>query len=119
MEDFGPRCQQDLCDALDVDKSHMVGFVDDLERAALLTKQRDPDDRRRYRLGITDSGRDLLGDLHLAEQACQDELFGHLGVAERRAFQETLARVVGRLDQSRLELDEDTAGDRVTSGAST
>lgn len=105
IDDQGPRCQQDLCDVLDVDKSHMVGFVDDLEDQGYLTRDRDPDDRRRYRLAITDTGTALLGKLHDAEEECQQALFGVLDDQERHDLAALLDTVVAHADAMRLSLE--------------
>lgn len=102
LEDLGPQCQQDLCDALDHDKSHMVGFVDDLEERGLLVRERDTEDRRRWRVGITEDGRALLGDLHAVEARCQEELFGVLTDDQREVLVGLLQGVVAQADHLRL-----------------
>lgn len=102
IADQGPRCQQDLCDVLDVDKSHMVSFVDDLEDRGYLTRDRDPDDRRRYRLVITDSGAAMLANLHQAERECQQALFGVLDAKQRTDLVAMLDTVVAHADALRL-----------------
>lgn len=102
IDDLGPRCQQDLADILDVDKSHMVGFVDDLEDRGYLTRDRDPEDRRRYQLAITDAGSAMLGNLHEAERECQEALFGVLDDPQRAELVALLDLVVAHADAQRL-----------------
>lgn len=103
LED-GPQCQQDLCDRLDLDKSHMVGFVDDLESGGHVERSRDPEDRRRHRVALTDGGRALLAELLDVDARCQDEVFGSLDAAERDTLVALLGRVTADLDVRRLEL---------------
>lgn len=105
LGDLGPQCQQDLCDRLDLDKSHMVGFVDDLEALGHLHRTRDPEDRRRHRVEITVSGRQLLTRLLAIDRGCHDEVFAVLADDEREVLVGLLRRVVEDLDTSRLGTD--------------
>ena len=49
--------QRDLAERLRLEKSTVSRLVADLESHGLLTRERDPDNRRVYRLRITDEGR--------------------------------------------------------------
>ena len=49
--------QRDLAERLRLEKSTVSRLVADLESQGLLTRERDPDNRRIYRLRITDAGR--------------------------------------------------------------
>jgi DNA-binding MarR family transcriptional regulator len=49
--------QQDLADQLYLEKSTVSRMVADLERKGLVERARDPDNRRFYRLRLTDKGR--------------------------------------------------------------
>ncbi|MEQ4207798.1 MarR family transcriptional regulator [Actinopolymorpha sp. B17G11] len=52
-----PLSQRDLVERLRLEKSTVSRMVADLERKALLVRERDPDNRRLYRLRLTDQGR--------------------------------------------------------------
>jgi DNA-binding MarR family transcriptional regulator len=52
-----PLSQRDLAERLRLEKSTVSRLVADLENRGLLTRQRDPDNRRVYRLRITAAGR--------------------------------------------------------------
>ncbi len=60
--------QRELAERLGLEKSSVSRLVADLEDSGLLTRQRDPDNRRVYRLDITAEGRrlhrDAAGVLH-------------------------------------------------------
>lgn len=60
--------QRELAERLGLEKSSVSRLVADLEAGGLLTRQRDPDNRRVYRLDITAKGRrlhrDAAGVLH-------------------------------------------------------
>lgn len=117
LHDLGAACQQDLCDALDLDKSHMVGFVDDLLERELVSRQRDEADRRRWRVTITDAGERALDDLHAAETRARDEVFGVLDEDERATLVDLLTRVTAAADARRLGLG--TGQDATTADART
>ncbi|GAA4579779.1 hypothetical protein GCM10023194_06290 [Planotetraspora phitsanulokensis] len=44
----------------------LTGVLDRLERRGLLTRELDPDDRRSFRLALTDSGRDVAAQVSAA-----------------------------------------------------
>lgn len=52
-----PLSQRDLAERLRLDKSTVSRLAAELERKGLLLRERDPDNRRLYRLRITDAGR--------------------------------------------------------------
>lgn len=60
--------QRQLAERLGLEKSSVSRLVADLESDGLLTRERDPDNRRLYRLKITEAGRrlhrDAAGALH-------------------------------------------------------
>lgn len=54
-----PLSQRELADRLMLEKSTVSRMVADLERLGLVMRERDPDNRRTNRLGLTDAGRAL------------------------------------------------------------
>jgi MarR family transcriptional regulator, lower aerobic nicotinate degradation pathway regulator len=60
LDEFGPSVQKDVATRLGLDAGDIVAFVDGLQAAGLLTRERDPRDRRRQILSITDEGRRVL-----------------------------------------------------------
>src|SRR5690349_17209479 len=56
----GPLSQRQASEAIDMDAGDLVALVDGLEGLAFLTRERDPQDRRRYALEITGAGRVAL-----------------------------------------------------------
>lgn len=107
LGDFGPQCQQALCDRLDLDKSHMVGFVDDLQAMGHVVRTRDQEDRRRHRVAITHSGEELLTQLLTIDARCQEAMTAGLDPADRDRLVQLLRVVVDAADRVRLAADED------------
>src|SRR5271154_1768563 len=65
LRDHGAATQQALAEALRLDPSNLVGLLNDLESRGLVTRRRDPDDRRRHIVELAPAG---LTTLHAAEQ---------------------------------------------------
>jgi MarR family transcriptional regulator, lower aerobic nicotinate degradation pathway regulator len=60
LDEFGQASQKGIGTRLGIDGGDIVAFVDGLQRAGLITRERDERDRRRQILGITATGRRLL-----------------------------------------------------------
>jgi DNA-binding MarR family transcriptional regulator len=93
LADFGPLGQQALIEALGVDPSVIVGLLNDLEREGLARRDRDPGDRRRHIVQITEAGRQALGAVDDALAVVESELFADLSPAEVAQLHSLLGRV--------------------------
>jgi MarR family transcriptional regulator, lower aerobic nicotinate degradation pathway regulator len=60
LDEYGRAGQKDIASRLGIDGGDIVAFVDGLQQAGLITRERDERDRRRQILGITPTGRRLL-----------------------------------------------------------
>ena len=80
---------------LQIDKATMVSVVDDLERLLLVMRERDSQDRRNYRLLITDAGRAIVGKAEASIDTTEAELFAPLVVSQRRELHAMLTRLIG------------------------
>jgi DNA-binding MarR family transcriptional regulator len=112
LDDFGPLAQQQLADSLDHDKSHLVRYIDHLERHGLLTRVQDPADRRRNQVAITDAGRALLRELLAAERRSQRGFLDALSPDEQRTLESLLRRVLDANDSARLGAGQQTRSPR-------
>ena len=94
LADEGPRSQQALAEALRIDRSTMVGLVDDLERTGRVRRGRHPEDRRAYLVELTDEGRKLLRKAERRTRAAQDDIFAPLDAETRAEFARLMALLV-------------------------
>jgi DNA-binding MarR family transcriptional regulator len=82
----------------------ITGIIDRLERRELVRREPDPDDRRRLRLALTDTG---LAASALVERALTEELAAQLTKASPRQLAE-LGRALDLLQRTFAALEEQT-----------
>jgi MarR family transcriptional regulator, lower aerobic nicotinate degradation pathway regulator len=102
VADLGPRSQQQLADSLDLDKSHLVGPIDDLEERKLVKRTRDPGDRRRNQVALTPAGKSLTDELRREGQRSQKGFLDALSPAEQKTLISLLQRVLAANDAARV-----------------
>jgi DNA-binding MarR family transcriptional regulator len=86
--------QQDLADAFCMDANNVVLLLNELEQLGYATRLRDPSDRRRHVVQLTDAGRKALARAERAQSAMEDEVLEALEPAERAKLQELLSRAL-------------------------
>jgi DNA-binding MarR family transcriptional regulator len=101
LSDFGPLAQHDLADCLGLQRPHLVGYIDLLQRQGLVQRERDPQDRRRQRVALTPAGTRLVRQLTKVAGTSQDDLLVGLSEAERDTLTALLRRVVSADDAAR------------------
>ena len=95
LEDAGPISQQALGRSLRIHPSNLVALIDDLEAAGHVLRPRDPEDRRRYLLELTPSGRRRLAQAQEAALEAELELLAPLSPTERERLRDLLGRLAG------------------------
>jgi DNA-binding MarR family transcriptional regulator len=95
LYDAGPISQQALGRALRIHASNLVALIDELESDGSLIRHRDPTDRRRYLLELTDAGVRRLADAQRAAQSAEADMLSPLTPAERERLRGYLARLAG------------------------
>jgi MarR family transcriptional regulator for hemolysin len=96
VAEFGETTQTRLADRLGIGRAAIGSVVDALERRGLVERQPDPDDRRVWRVGITDAGREVVQGVEDVDRQLRGELRHGIGREERQA----LAWVMTRLQQN-------------------
>lgn len=100
LDELGPCTQQQLADELGVTETAAVQIVDDLERSDLVSRRRDPRDRRRYALELTPAGRERFAAARRAVDAVEAELRATLGSGDYADVRALLIKLLGPLDES-------------------
>ncbi len=93
----GPHAQKGLGEKLAIDRTTMVGLIDELEELELVERRRDPGDRRRYALALTDAGRRTI--LEAVAARVQDAVLAPLGEIERHRLHTMLTSILQNLDE--------------------
>ena len=88
-----PRSQLALAQQLSLDKTVMTYLLDDLESAGLLTRRRDPADRRNRQVLITDEGTTALDEARARLAVAEAKLLVDLDPAEQHQLRVLLERV--------------------------
>jgi DNA-binding MarR family transcriptional regulator len=94
----GPRTHGSLCRELDVSTGAMTNRLDKLERATLVSRSRDPSDRRGVLLELTTAGSDRL-DAYIDLGARRERmLLEGLNATDKRNLSALLRKLVGSLE---------------------
>jgi DNA-binding MarR family transcriptional regulator len=95
LSEHGPASQQRLVEALQLDPSNVVGLLNELEERGLITRRRDPADRRRHIVELSALGQNELGLAETRLGCVEDDLLSALSADERATLYDLLVRAVG------------------------
>jgi DNA-binding MarR family transcriptional regulator len=98
LRDHGSGTQQALAATLRIDRTNLVGLLNELETDGLITRRRSVDDRRRHIVELTDDGARRLAEAEGALATAEDELLSALDPDER----ETLYRLLQQATTSHV-----------------
>jgi DNA-binding MarR family transcriptional regulator len=83
LHDHGGLAQRELMQEMDVDPSILVTLLNPLEGDGLVTRERDPSDRRRHLVTLTPAGERHLASASRAQKETEDALFASLADDQR------------------------------------
>jgi DNA-binding MarR family transcriptional regulator len=83
LHDRGPLSQRELGQEMETDPSILVTLLNPLEAEGLLSRRRDPLDRRRHLVTLTARGERRLAAAARAQREAEDELFAGLDDEQR------------------------------------
>jgi DNA-binding MarR family transcriptional regulator len=86
----GVTGQQELAAALQIDRTNLVGLLNDLETEGLILRRRASEDRRRHIVELTAEGDDRLVAAEKAIGAAEDDVLGALDDRQREQLFELL-----------------------------
>lgn len=95
----GPLSQREVSERIDVDPGDLVSVIDALEKLGYVNRERDPRDRRRYALELTEAGRLALHERRNQAVRMNDALFAPLTRDERDQLESLLLRVLAHHDE--------------------
>jgi MarR family transcriptional regulator for hemolysin len=89
--------QIDLADKLDVEAITLCRIIDRLEEAGLVERQPDPEDRRAWRLRVTEKAKPVVEDLKRLATELAQTAFAGLGEGGTEEMRASLKRIRGNL----------------------
>ena len=98
LQVFGSCSQGELADALGIDYSNLAGVTGQLYERGLIERHRDPADRRRYVVQLTEDGQRLLADADNAIESGEEGMLSSLEDGERDQLWELLRRIADALE---------------------
>jgi DNA-binding MarR family transcriptional regulator len=100
LADHGPAAQNTLAAGLSLDPSDMVRLMDELLEDGLVSRERDPDDRRRYRIALTSLGRRTFTTARGVVQKVENSTLAPLTANERAQLLKLAAKVHAGLNST-------------------
>lgn len=86
--------QHELGDAFMLDANNAVLLLNELETAGYIERRRNPDDRRRHDVFLTDDGRAAVSSAREAVARSEDRVLANLSDRERETLRELLVKAL-------------------------
>ena len=100
LRDHGESGQQLLAGILHIDRTNLVGLLNELEQTDLITRRRLPTDRRRHIVELTGAGHQKLAEAELALAAVENEILAGLSHDQREALYQLLLQASDELTRT-------------------
>lgn len=94
LSEHVPSSQQAVANLLGLDANSVVLILNEFEEAGLVVRRRDPADRRRHIVDLTDKGRQALVKGARALASVEDKVLAGLSQSERAELRRLLAKAI-------------------------
>ncbi len=95
--------QQELAEGMLLDANAVVILLNELEDLGYSVRRRDPEDRRRHILELTDSGREAIARAEKGRDSIEGEVLARLSAEEKQTLRKLLTRVLDGLARVPVE----------------
>lgn len=103
LHHLGPQSQADLAKKILKSTGNITMVIDNLEKRGLVTRERDPEDRRYYSIRLTPRGQTLIGSIFPRHAS---GIVTEMKVLTRKE-QETLGNLCRKLGKNTVSLDKE------------
>jgi DNA-binding MarR family transcriptional regulator len=86
LRDHGDLAQQALAVSLQVDRTNLVGLLNELEADGLIERRRSLQDRRRHTVALTEAGMRRLAEAETALAEAEDDVLSALDSGQRQTL---------------------------------
>jgi len=93
LDEGSRETQGSIADSLGYDRGQLVGLLDELEEKGLVERRRDPNDRRRHIVRLTNDGKKMLRRVRALAREMEDDFFSPLSEKERASLHGHLLRL--------------------------
>ncbi len=97
LREQGELPQTLLCDMMKLTQNTVVTWLNELEDAGYVARHRDPDDRRKHNVAITEKGNAALDRAESELRRLEDEALAGLTADERTQLRRLLAKALESL----------------------
>lgn len=95
----GPMSQQQVADTIMKDKNSVTKLVDALERKGMVSRIKDPGDRRAYKLVLSEKAESLKNNAKEIGISMLDRMLDGIAEDELKAFLQTLEKMTGNMSK--------------------
>ena len=92
LRDHGELTQQSLCGQLHLDPTNLVAILNELEQDGYATRRRDPEDRRRHLVEVSNKGIAVIEKVSEVMDGVEDDLLEGFEPGEREQLETLLTR---------------------------
>src|SRR6476661_1270320 len=93
LRDRGELTQQSLCGQLHLDPTNLVAILNELEQRGFATRRRDPEDRRRHLVEVSNKGIAVIEKVSEVMDGVEEDLLEGLEPAEREQLKGLLTSI--------------------------